>query len=75
MHPLKTVLLSLPVPAPSMAHAALPAGLTLACVVVFGLDTGSCVLPVFKEQSEAWVLFILCSVLGVYLDLGPAEQP
>lgn len=75
MHPLERVLLSLPVPAPHTADAALPGGLTLGYVVVFGLDTGSCVLPVFKEQSEGWILFILCSVLGVYLDLGPAEQP
>lgn len=75
MHPLKTVLLSLRVPAPSAAHAAFPGGLTLACAVVFSLDTGNCVLPVFKEQSEAWILFILCPVLGVYLDLQPAEQP
>lgn len=72
MHLLKTVLLSLRVPAPSTAHAALPGGLTLVFVLVFGLDTGSCVLPVFKEQREAWILFILCPVLGVYLDLHPA---
>lgn len=72
MHPLKRVVLSLHVPALSMAHAALPGGLTLVCVVVFGLHTGSCVLPVFKEQSEAWILFILCPVLGVYLHLHPA---
>lgn len=72
MHPLKRVLLTLRVPAPSTAHAALPGALTLLSGVVFGLDTGSCVLPVFKEQREAWILFILCPGLGVYLDLHPA---
>lgn len=70
MHPLTTVLLSLRVPAPSTARALLPEGLTSVCGVVFGL--GSCVLPVFKEQSQAWILFLLCPVLAVYLDLHPA---
>lgn len=70
MHPLTTVLLSLRVPAPSTARALLPEGLTSVCGVGFGL--GSCVLPVFKEQSQAWILFLLCPVLAVYLDLHPA---
>lgn len=56
MHPLKRVVLTLRVPAPSTAHAALSGALTWVCGVVSGLDTGSCVLPVFKEQTQAWIL-------------------
>lgn len=42
----------------STAPTAFPGGLTSFVVVVFGTDVGNYLLPVFKEQSEALMLFI-----------------
>lgn len=42
-------------------------------VVVSGTDMGNYLLPVFKEQSEVSIPFILRPVFAVYLDLHPTK--